>query len=425
LTPQQDEKEKSRLRMVFRLFDKDKSGTIDRNEFELVIKSLGKKATKAKIDKILTEIGLGDKKSVTIDAFVNYMMNKLFSKTEGVVNSTTESTSTSTSSPTVEKEKGKKGKNKGKGKEKKIEKVETPKAPSVSVQGSSSTSSSTFKTLERAGSIVNYYTEYAGMNDEITAEKRDRFSNPAGNEFDLGVEGAFNQFTILVGSFYHDVHKQNFMSQAGQRLLQKGFKIVFVFRNHQEFIDNLKNCDVALIISNLVGNPGFNEKMLNEVQKFHESGGGLYIWGDNVPGVLEANQVLKHLLKIELVGNTPGDKTLSLGDTNVKGHFGRHLITSGVVTLYEGVTISYPTSLSILEVLATSTDGHPCILYGEQGPSKLPDNCGRIVVDTGFTKLYYKWDTAGTARYILNACVWLLSLDHKIKIGAPLSIVGN
>jgi len=54
--------------------------------------------------------------------------------------------------------------------------------------------------------------------------------------------------------------------------------------------------------------------MLNEIQKFHESGGGLYIWADNAPAVLEANQVLQHLLKIELVGDTPGDKNLSLGD---------------------------------------------------------------------------------------------------------------
>eukprot|EP01112_Ceratiomyxa_fruticulosa_P018350 TRINITY_DN5848_c0_g1_i1.p1 TRINITY_DN5848_c0_g1~~TRINITY_DN5848_c0_g1_i1.p1 ORF type:complete len:507 (-),score=124.58 TRINITY_DN5848_c0_g1_i1:161-1681(-) len=423
LTEEQEEKEKARLRMVFRLFDKDRSGKLERDELQAVIKSLGKKATKAKVDKILTSIGSGDKGEVTLDAFVNYMLNKLYTKEE---KPTTETTPTSSTKAETEKGKGK-AKGKGKGKEKEKEKVEPAKAVSVSAPAGSSSSTTTttaFKPLERAGSIVNFYTEYAGMNDEINAEKRDQYSNPAGNEFDLGVEGAFNQFTILVGSFFSSIYKEKFMSQPGQRLLQKGFQVVFV-NTHKEFIDNLKKCDVALFISNITGPPGFSQEMLNEIKKFYESGGGLYIWGDNVPCVLEANQVLQHLLKIQLIGDTPSDKNLSLGDPKVKGHFGRHLLTSGVVTLYEGVTISYPNALSVLNVLATSTDGNPCILYGEQGPSKLPDNCGRIVVDTGFTKLYYKWDTAGTARYILNACVWLLSLDHKIKIGAPLSIVGT
>ncbi len=59
--------------------------------------------------------------------------------------------------------------------------------------------------------------------------------------------------------------------------------------------------------------------MLDEIKKFHESGGGLYIWGDNTPAVLEANQVLQHLLSIQLIGDTPADKNLTLGDPKIKG----------------------------------------------------------------------------------------------------------
>lgn len=47
---------------------------------------------------------------------------------------------------------------------------------------------------------------------------------------------------------------------------------------------------------------------------------------------------------------------------------------------------------------------------------------GRIVVDCGFTKLLpHHWvKTAGTERYVRNAAVWLLALDYRAKIGAPL-----
>jgi len=43
---------------------------------------------------------------------------------------------------------------------------------------------------------------------------------------------------------------------------------------------------------------------------------------------------------------------------------------------------------------------------------------GRVVVDCGLTKLYKEWDSAGTARYVRNIAVWLLGLEHRLKIGA-------
>jgi hypothetical protein len=60
-----------------------------------------------------------------------------------------------------------------------------------------------------------------------------------------------------------------------------------------------------------------------------------------------------------LIGNTPGTGTLSVGLPTTTGQFGRHLITSGIVKLYEGVTICYPKKLGILKVLATSTNQNP------------------------------------------------------------------
>lgn len=119
-----------------------------------------------------------------------------------------------------------------------------------------------------------------------------------------------------------------------------------------------------------------------------------------------------------LIGNTPGQKTLTPGKPNQTGKFGRHVITSGIVSLYEGTTICYPKSVGPMKVLATSSNEHPVVLFADN--EVLADNFGRVVVDCGYTKNYISWDSAGSARYIVNACVWLLALEHKVKIGASI-----
>lgn len=36
----------------------------------------------------------------------------------------------------------------------------------------------------------------------------------------------------------------------------------------------------------------------------------------------------------------------------------------------------------------------------------------RAIFDGGFTRLYLKWDTAGTARYVKNAAAWLANAER-------------
>lgn len=68
-------------------------------------------------------------------------------------------------------------------------------------------------------------------------------------------------------------------------------------------------------------------------------------------------------LEFRLKGNTFASKILSVGDGNVKGQFARHLLTTGIVNLHEGITICYPDrSVDKVKVLATSSDGNPCIV---------------------------------------------------------------
>ncbi len=57
---------------------------------------------------------------------------------------------------------------------------------------------------------MDYYNVYAGASWETIEKdisaienfKMDKFNNPAGTTYDLGKDGAFDQFRILVGNFY-------------------------------------------------------------------------------------------------------------------------------------------------------------------------------------------------------------------------------
>ena len=73
--------------------------------------------------------------------------------------------------------------------------------------------------------------------------------------------------------------------------------------------------------------------------------------------------------------------------------------------MYEGITIA--------EV--ETNDSIRSLVYGSNGKvvSAYYDEDGRrAIIDGGFTRLYYKWDSAGTDRYIVNAAAWLVNLER-------------
>jgi len=82
----------------------------------------------------------------------------------------------------------------------------------------------------------------------------------------------------------------------------------------------------------------------------------------------------------------------------------------------KGTTICHASVLGNLQPIVKSTLGNPIILIHDQ---KLKDR-GRVVVDTGFTKLWTEWKLTGNERYICNATVWLLGIDYRLNNGLPL-----
>lgn len=286
--------------------------------------------------------------------------------------------------------------------------------------------------LKRSDSlkISDFYTLYAGQQDDIKDNdlKLDTHLNPIGRNYDLGHESGFGRFRVLVGLFCARTSKMTidkFNELAGAALRDKGFKVDCV-ETEKEFVDRLtcvdpesewynSRPDVAWIVSNKLP-PTNVPNFMNAIRDFHHAGGGLAIWGDNDPWYQSANAVLKDVFKCRLLGNTPGKKVLKLGDGNTKGTFGRHLITTGINHLYEGVTICriVPEKNCKVKKLAISSDDTFCMGYLDAF-----EKSGRLVIDCGITKLYKEWDSAGTARYVRNLCVWLLGIDHRLGNGFP------
>lgn len=242
----------------------------------------------------------------------------------------------------------------------------------------------------------------------------DQYGNPVGGGFDLAKDGAFAGFRLLIGCFYAGL-LEDLRSLTLKELQKKGWEVVVV-DDVDSFTSALRDQHIhaAWIISGH-GFSGNEEGFVNEVERFHVSGRGLMIWGDNEPYFQHANKVLAKLFSFQLTGNTPGGKELLPGkDPTKSGCFGKHLICSGIVRLHEGITICYPDRVpSDWSVFGTSSNGKPVLIAKEA--SNMKAGPGRVVVDNGFTKIMKSyWTTAGTPRYVSNCCAWL-ALRERFK----------
>lgn len=199
------------------------------------------------------------------------------------------------------------------------------------------------------------------------------------------------------------------MKEPIEALQIKGFHVELV-KNEPEFILKLRSnrYQIAWVISasNIQTNT-FIPTLIN----FHSAGGAIFLFADNIPYVSHASEFLDKKFGIRLVGDYEGNKTLVFKENSYSqaGYFGLHEIFTGIKNLFEGVTICHPIYLipsnrQSMITVATATDGNPCI-----GVFDPPANSaeGRLCLDCGFTKLFINWNTAGTARFIVNASCWL------------------
>ena len=270
-------------------------------------------------------------------------------------------------------------------------------------------------TSARAENAPMVETEEQIQLDDGTIETRkvrkkaaaDGYGNAQGNQYDLVVDGAFEGQTVAVLHFYTGEGFDFSLPKAA--LAEKGFS-VYRWQNQapspKELAKALEKANQLWIISD--SRRHLNEEHLEIIDDYFDAGHGVYIWGDNQPYYADANAVARKLFDGEMEGNLMGDQVVGLAsaDGASKGKLARgHDITTGLEHLYEGVTIATIQPHNDLEPLVTGSAGNlVTAVYAKNGK--------RAVLDGGFTRLYLKWDSAGTARYVKNAASWLANYER-------------
>ena len=251
------------------------------------------------------------------------------------------------------------------------------------------------------------YTQWAGVS-RIPSTTTDKYGNPEGGQFDLAKDGAFKGYKIIVLDFSDDGGLTSDPFKNPRKALnKKGFEIEFYadMPAYSEFRRILSAPNSQLWI---ISGPRtyIDSQSLNLIVKYYEEGHGLYIWGDNEPWYADANAVLQSLFGVTMNGNLPGSKVISIQQgAGQPGIIANHPITTGVVNLFEGITIATVSTGRYLKPLVYGSAKNIVTAYYDE-------NGRRALADGGFTRLFCNWDSAGTDRYVVNAAAWLANVER-------------
>ena len=109
-----------------------------------------------------------------------------------------------------------------------------------------------------------------------------------------------------------------------------------------------------------------------------------------------------------------GEEAIEVGEINVKSH----PVMSGIQSLYSGTSVScIHGGLEEFKELAATPSGGVTI-FAKDVSRQFPSP-GRVLVDTGFSKLLHL-AKPDVLKYVANCAVWLLSLDYRIRKNAEL-----
>ncbi|MEZ4458305.1 MAG: hypothetical protein R3E66_00990 [bacterium] len=259
--------------------------------------------------------------------------------------------------------------------------------------------------------VSETYLDDDGVRRERVVERepqRDQYGNANGTQFDLAVDGAFEGQTVTVIQLY-----QFPFEDARAALKQKGFG-VYRF-NGAPSVDELKkalkkSCQLW-VISDM--NQHLTDEHIKVIKGFFDEGHGVYIWGDNQPYYADANRIGIALLDASMLGDTMGDTVVGMKEktSDKAGIVPNLLLSTGIEQIYEGITIATIQPNDALQPLIYGSAGNLVTAFYDHGGK-------RAIFDGGFTRLYNKWDTAGTGRYVKNAAAWLANAERFGEIVA-------
>ena len=259
-------------------------------------------------------------------------------------------------------------------------------------------------TSKSSSTSLGVYSKWAGISN-IPATARDRFGNPYGDEYDLAPDGSFDGQGIYILNLCNETN----MEYAMEALKKKGFH-VFHIRSPlpaDEFRQELRNYCQLWVISHRI--PYLTEEHYEVIREFFDKGNGLYIWGDNDPYIADANFLISRLFSSNLSGDYIGRNVLSIQKSpGMPGIIEDHLISTGLVSFFEGATIAQVKISGGLEPLIYSSDSNVVTAFYDMDGK-------RALIDGAFTRLHNElWgESAGTERYIVNAAVWLANIEQR------------
>ena len=198
------------------------------------------------------------------------------------------------------------------------------------------------------------------------------------------------------------------MDHVFAALRKKGFEVEWLRTapTPAELKKSLKTASQLWVISTQGGY--ITDELLAVIRDFYNNGHGLYVWGDNDPLNWDANFIIGHLFSSHMSGDYMADKILSIqAGPGMPGIVENHLISTGIVSFYEGVTIAHIQLTQYLMPLVYSSDGNIVTVYYDHDGR-------RAMIDGAFTRLWDQcWkDTAGTERYLVNAACWLVNVER-------------
>ncbi len=249
------------------------------------------------------------------------------------------------------------------------------------------------------------FSAWAGVN-RIAAARADEHGNAAGSDYDLIRDGALEATKIVILNLLEEPERFTRLVSALQK---KGFEVQFIVPPDPA-LDNLAETLAAAsqlwILSGRFRH--LSDQNLGVIESFFRSGRGVYVWGDNDPYFVDANLLLRRMVGAHMFGDTPGRQVVGLrGEASLVGLTPGHPISTGLVNIWEGVTIAEVSRTTQLSPLIVGSSGQVVTATYDVGGL-------RAVVDGGFTRLYDEnWDmTAGTSRYVVNAAAWLLNVER-------------
>ena len=427
-----EEAERNRLHTVFQLIDYERSKIIGEEEMAELMRSMGKRPLKRKVRKLLDDIKPKEKGKVTEQEFVNFMVAKRSAKfTKKKEKKIEEPKRRKSTSP--KRKSPSRATSPKKASSPRSTRSTSPKKPSSSPRKSTSPKSSTSgvrKATAPVSSIPAPSTSVPSFTPTpstpvsksvavSSVPKHDllRFYSTVANTktYGLGRDLAFSDFVVLV---YIGAHSDIIEACIKKILFPKRFQVK-VTTDLGTFVKELPEANEALIFSGSIDDSkgskqdwsSVSEKdFVDAIKSYHNSGRGIGLFASGTPFVAEANAVLSALFEIKLGGSEDGKNTISVKPNPVM---------SGITNLYEGVKVAYPEmdNTEGFKVLATSSSNHPTIFIKDV--TKQFPSTGRIVVDTGYSKIL-NIGKSDVAKYFCNLSVWLLMLDYRIRKNAYL-----